>query len=210
MWAILVAMIFVYLILIKSREHFLGFLPDAVTAIPDYPFVSTSPNQSRGYEVYSSTPQTCPRSNPELQDGLCYQRCRTGYTGRGPVCWAESQNIGVGVPVELEPCPDGWNNDGLICREPIRNDCSMRGLFKECWGRLVGGRLKGRLDNGGICPKSHPDKVAGLCYKRCPANLPNRIAGMPYLCYAGGDLSYGRGAGTVPPMVTLLDRSYSF
>ena len=209
MWAILVAMIFVYLILIKSREHFLGVLPDALTVMKEKPFVTTEPNQSRGYEVYSSTPNTCPRSHPELQGGLCYTRCRSGFDGIGPVCWAQSHNVGIGLPVELEPCPDGWNNDGLTCREPIRNDCSWRGLLGECWGRLTGGRVKGRLDNGGVCPGGL-EKVDGLCYYRCPARLPRRIPGMPYFCYAGGELSYGRGVGKIPPIVTMLDRSYSF
>lgn len=216
MWAVLLAMILVYMALIKTREHFLGFLPDAVTALPNRPFVTTDPNQNKGYEVYSTTPHTCPPTHPELQDGLCYPRCRPGYTGRGALCEAISQGVGVGIPVELEPCPDGWNNDGLICREPIRNDCSMRGLFKECWGRFVGGRLKGRLDNGGVCGNkggstgSHPDKIAGLCYRKCPAEFPHRIRGMPYLCYIGGDLVYGRGIGKAPPIVTMFDRSFSF
>jgi hypothetical protein len=216
MWVLLLAMILVYLILIKSREHFLGFLPDAVTAIPEYPFVTTDVNQSRGYEIYSATPNTCPRTHPELQDGLCYTRCRESYNGRGPLCEAQSQGVGVGIPIELEPCPDGWHTEGLICREPIRNDCSLRGLFRECWGRLVGGNLKGRLDGGGICgnrngpTRDHPDRVNGLCYRKCPADKPHRIPGMPYLCYAGGDLVYGRGVGLIPKLVTVLNRSYSF
>jgi hypothetical protein len=49
----------------------------------------------------------------------------------------------------------------------------------------------------------HPEKIAGLCYKKCPAEYPQRIAGMPYLCYKGGPLSYGRGVGTVPCIVRL-------
>lgn len=212
MWAVLLAMILVYLVLIKTRERFLGFLPDALTTLPNRPFVTTDPNQNSGYEVYSTTPNTCPRDRPELDAGLCYQRCRSGYRGVGPVCWANSQDIGVGIPVELESCPDGWNNDGLICREPIRCATGWDFFKKGC----SGGRLKGRLDGGGVCGNKngstgdHPDKVAGLCYRKCPPNLPSRIPGMPYRCYAGGPLSYERGVGTIPPLVTLFDRTYSF
>jgi hypothetical protein len=45
----------------------------------------------------------------------------------------------------------------------------------------------------------HLDYVDGLCYKPCTdPNLPARIPGMPYLCYKGEGLSYGRGVGKVP------------
>ena len=33
--------------------------------------------------------QVC-RDNKILQDGLCYEPCRAGYAGRGPVCWADA------------------------------------------------------------------------------------------------------------------------
>lgn len=35
-------------------------------------------------------------------DSLCYDRCREGYSGVGPVCWAS--------------CPDGYKDDGALCR----------------------------------------------------------------------------------------------
>lgn len=208
MYELLLIMILVLLVLTQGREHFLGFLPDALK-FGGNDWYSTDPKDSSGYEVYSSTPHSCYGDKPELDAGLCYERCKPGYHGVGPVCWADSVNVGEGIPVGLEPCPDGWSNDGLICREPIHNDCSWKGLFGECWGRLRGGKLKGRLDGGGVCSgpgalsNDHPDRVAGLCYKRCPKNLPERIPGMPYLCYRGGPLSYGRGVGRAPPMLRL-------
>ena len=164
-----------------------------------------------GFEIFRFTPNTC-RPNEELQSGLCYTKCRAGFRGVGPVCWAESQNVGTGRPVGLEPCPDGWKNDGLICREPIRcysiSDCFKR---RKCGCR--GGKLKGRLNNGGICPgpggKQFTDKIAGLCYKQCPSNKPKRIPGMSYLCYAGGPLSYGRGVGKIPSVARLAGRYVS-
>jgi hypothetical protein len=191
------------------REHFLGFLPNAVK-VGGNDWFNTDPHGD-GYEIYNTTPNTCPPNKSDLDAGLCYTACRSGYHGVGPVCWVDSVNVGVGTVVGLEPCPDGWSNDGLTCREPIRNDCSWKGLFGECWGRLQGGRIVGRLDHGGVCPgpgggDDHTDKKDGLCYRPCPKDLPNRIPGMPYLCYKGGDLSYGRGVGSIPSIVRIAGK----
>ena len=165
-----------------------------------------------GQEILSWTPKTC-RPTEELDAGLCYKKCDQGYNGVGPVCWAESQSRGVGTPVGLEPCPDGWNNDGLVCREPLRWDSCKSKFFGLCVGGLRGGRLKGRLDNGGVCPgpsgKEYTEKVSGLCYKKCPEHLPEYIKGMPYLCYRGGPLSYGRGVGGVPSIARVAARYVS-
>jgi len=167
-----------------------------------------------GKEIAALSPFTCPDDHPDLQDGLCYQKCREGYRGVGPVCWANSENIGIGTPIGLEECPEGWNNDGLTCREPLRwNGCKHKGLFGECYGGAEGGAVRGRLDGGGKCPgpggDEYVDKVDGLCYKKCPEKLPNHIPGMPYLCYAGGDLSYGRGVGKIPALIRFFGK-YTF
>lgn len=165
-----------------------------------------------GQEIGSITPFTCPENKPDLDAGLCYVKCRNGYRGVGPVCWAITQSIGIGTVVGLEPCPDGWNNDGLTCREPI--SCrSIGDCFSGKGCGCKGGKIKGRLDNGGVCPgpggDQYKDKVDGLCYKQCPKNLPYHLPGMPYLCYIGGDLSYGRGVGQVPSWVRALGK-YTF
>lgn len=177
-------------------------------------FIVSLPEWMGGYEVFSWTPHTCPKDKPDLDAGLCYEKCRDGYHGVGPVCWASSENVGVGTPVALEDCPAGWSNDGLTCREPMRWDgCCNKGLFGECYGCLRGGEVKGRLNSGGKCPgpggSDYVDKVDGLCYRKCPAHLPNRVPGMPYLCYKGGDLSYPRGAGKIPSMLRLI-KKYNF
>jgi hypothetical protein len=171
--------------------------------------------------VFATTPDTCPRNRRELQDGLCYEPCDDGYDGVGPVCWAESVNIGVGKPVGLEPCPRGWYTEGLICRQPIKCAEGLAFFSEGC----SGGNLLGRLNKGGICdwpsdlgnlpswlvdksnPKqyvaTHPDKVAGMCYRKCPKEYPNHVPGMPYLCFRGKrGAAYGRGAGTIPPIYT--------
>jgi len=234
MYPLLLALAVAVFAVLKAREHF-----GLVIGTPD--IITTDTKTEEGVEIFSTYPNTCPKDRPELDAGLCYPRCRAGFHGIGPVCWADSVNVGVGIPVGLNPCPDGWNNDGLICRQPITNDCSWKWLG-ICWGRLRGGNLRGRLNP--YCPKpmrvsgdgydtsqndcrwdpknpqsqlypktmgvcvgpgalsnDHPEYVDGLCYKRCPINLPARIPGMPYLCYKGEGLSYGRGVGRVPNMV---------
>jgi hypothetical protein len=158
-----------------------------------------------GYDIAAMTPFTCPKDHSDLQDGLCYVPCKKGYHGVGPVCWVDSTNIGIGTPVGLEDCPSGWTDDGLTCREPIHwNGCKNKGLLGECYGALEGGNVVGRLNGGGKCPgpggDEYKDKVDGLCYKTCPKEQPNHMPGMPYLCYPGGELSYGRGAGLVPAL----------
>lgn len=102
-----------------------------------------------------------------------------------PLCEAKSiigffgglVDIGVGVPVELEQCPSGWTNDGLTCREPISCAEGLDFFSEGC----SGGKVIGRLDGGGTCPSSHPDKIDGLCYKSCPTGYVH-TEGMPYTC----------------------------
>jgi len=221
MYELLLALILVMFALVKGREHF-----GVVIGGPGW--FTTDTDTDQGLEIFSTTPHTCPSDKSDLDAGLCYRPCKAGFHGVGPVCWADSESVGVGKPVGLEPCPAGWSNDGLICREPIRCATGWAFFTQGC----SGGRLKGRLDGGGICdwPKdrgnlpnwlvdksdsknykaTHPEKVAGLCYKTCPKHLPERIAGMPYLCYKGGPLSYGRGVGAVPSLVRIGRRFNPF
>lgn len=189
------------------------------------------PQALGGHEVVTFTPNSCPPGQEE-DAGLCYPRCRSGYHGVGPVCWADSHNRGVGVPVQLEACNNperkrqnvdelpssvGWFTEGLICREPITGGgCNTHCDGNWSWSDggfchthcepIVGGRLVGRLDHGGVCPDDHPDKKDGLCYNKCPKDKPNTIPGMPYLCYVGGDLSYGRGVGKVPSLARVINK----
>ena len=175
-----------------------------------------------GKEIVNISPfeETC-RPDQEMDAGLCYPKCKTGYHGVGPVCWADSENIGIGTVIGLEDCPNGWFTEGLICREPITGGgCSTHcdgnwnssdgGFCHTHCDPIVGGRLKGRLDNGGVCPGPQggdkPDRVDGMCYGKCPKNLPNHMPGMPYLCYIGGDLSYGRGVGKIPSLARIVGK----
>ena len=51
----------------------------------------------------------------------------------------------------------------------------------------------------------HWDNIDGLCYKSCPAGMQH-VPAMPYLCFKGGELSYDRGGGRVPPAFRLLKK----
>jgi hypothetical protein len=64
-------------------------------------------------------------------------------------------------------------------------------------------KTKGVCEGPGALSQDHPDYVAGLCYKQCPKDLPVHLPGMPYLCYKGGELSYGRGVGKVPSILRI-------
>jgi hypothetical protein len=51
----------------------------------------------------------------------------------------------------------------------------------------------------GNCPSDHPDKIDGLCYRKCPEGWEH-VPGMPYNCrLIGAPGPYGRGVGS--PMV---------
>lgn len=153
-------------------------------------------------EIVSFTPNTCP-PDKDQDAGLCYEKCRDGYHGVGPVCWADSVNIGVGKVAGLGPCPPGWKDDGLLCRQPITCAKGLAFFTKGCSGGKI-------ITKDLVCPgpmsRSAKEKVAGLCYNPCPQHLPNRIPGMPYLCYRGGELSYGRGVGKIPSLIRLFGR----
>lgn len=222
MWALLLVLGLVYYLATEMREKFV-----LNAGGPDY--YNTDPG-GPGREVASLSPNTCAsRSDGKTEEdaGLCYTPCDDGYYGVGPVCWAYTKNVGAGKAVGLRPCPAGWNNDGLICREPIECGKGWDFFKKGCWG----GRLQGRLDGGGICdwpsdrgnlpdhlvdkttdPKNykatHPTYIAGLCYADCPADKPVRVPAMPYLCYKPSKqhsgLSYPRGAGVIPKLFSVF------
>jgi hypothetical protein len=213
MYALLLIAIILLFIAVKVKENFVFKVGNP---LEDQEIISFDP-EAPGMKIFSITPDTCNGVKDEYQDGLCYERCKSGFHGVGPVCWADTVNIGVGKPVGLEPCPPGWTNDGLICREPIQCGKGWEFFTKGCWG----GKLRGRLNGGGICDypdkgelpnwlvdksdnnnwkATHPERINGLCYKKCPPEKPNHVPGMPYLCMAGDQLSYGRGVGDVPPL----------
>lgn len=201
MWFILIVVIAILFGLLKYRET---FVMKYGNPFDDEDLISFDRN-AKGTRFFSTTPDTCSSTKSDLDAGLCYEPCESGYHGVGPVCWADSTNVGIGKVMELKSCSDSgfnnWDDWGLLCWNPIRTvDCKFRGLFGECWPGLVGGELGAKqltCDNYG-----DREEVDALCYKRCPENLPRHVPGMPYLCFKGTrGLSYGRGVGEVPPII---------
>lgn len=157
---------------------------------------------AKGTRLFSITPNSCDKSKSDLDAGLCYTPCEIGYNGVGPVCWAQTQSVGIGIFPKLMSCPEsgyaGWADDGLLCRQPIRCATGLAFFREGCsGGRIRPKNLRCETGKGA----THPDNVTGLCYRRCPVDKPNRVKGMPYLCFKDvRGLSYGRGVGTVPPL----------
>jgi hypothetical protein len=167
----------------------------------DEDIISFDPN-AKGTRLFAITPDTCPANKPELDAGLCYEQCEMGYHGVGPVCWANTRNVGVGKVLIPKSCqesghPSNWEEAGpLLCQEPVDRSnifTQVFGFFRNVFTRRIGAK---RLE----CEAGR-ENVASLCYAKCPDDLPNRVPGMPYLCFKGTrGLSYGRGAGEVPPL----------
>ena len=176
--------------------------------------------EAKGTRLFSTSPDSCPLDRSDYDAGLCYPPCSAGWRGVGPVCWAETVSVGIGVIPNLMSCPDskrqnGWENanwvdTGLLCSAWI-DEC----VYWD-WG-LLGGYWTGCLSTKPKVPTCEgvtnwdgvpaPDMIgdafggSNLCYAACPKELPEHIDGMPYLCGASSKLSYDRGVGTVPPLL---------
>jgi len=188
MWAFLLVAIIVAYLLLKTRERF--------TIKYGNPFdnedLISFDRDAKGTRLFSTTPDTCPLNKPVLDAGLCYEECDQGYHGIGPVCWADSESVGIGTIPGLETYwvkSYSWGATG--CRSGA-SDKAFWG-YHDCYEWNLP-RLRQ------IC-YDEKENIDGLCYTKCPKNLPDRIPGMPYLCAKlSRGLSYGRGVGEVPPL----------
>ena len=59
---------------------------------------------------------SCP-SSKENNAGLCYNKCRNGFDGVGPVCWADK--------------PSGWVNCGMGAAKDSATCASI--VFDQVW-----------------------------------------------------------------------------
>lgn len=200
-YAILIALIAILYGIVRMKETFVLKYGNPFN---DEDVVSTDPN-AKGTRLFGITPDTCPCEKPEYDAGLCYERCEQGYHGVGPVCWADTADIGVGRVMLPESCEEsgmgGWTDTGLLCSR-----WNSKCVYWD-WG-LLGGYWTGCAETGAkrlSCKRydgKFPDQIAGLCYRKCPPELPNHVPGMPYLCFKGTrGLSYGRGVGDVPSII---------
>jgi hypothetical protein len=198
-YAILIGLIAILYAVITMKET---FVLKYGNPFDDEDLVSFDTN-AKGKRLFGTTPDTCPCHKPELDGGLCYERCDPGYHGDGPVCWADTENIGAGKVLLLKSCDQsgyvGWTDTGLLCNEPITCGKGWEFFTKGCRGGNV--REKNLSCDG--YDGRYPDEIAALCYRRCPKDKPNHATGMPYLCYKGErGLSYGRGVGDVPAIMS--------
>ena len=131
----------------------------------------------------------------EMEAGLCYNKCKEGYKGVGPVCW--------------KSCPAGWKDTGVACLkdsygngagEPLNycgdkemdaglcyNKCpgGYKGVGPVCWATCPAGwkdigvacekdsyaNGSGRLPT--VCPNNQ-DFIDGKCYDKCPAGFERK------------------------------------
>ncbi|APR80748.1 Hypothetical protein A7982_06095 [Minicystis rosea] len=115
-------------------------------------FVGLPPNDARADDEPQNVETTC--NHGKIYDaGLCYDRCKTGYKGIGPVCWAE--------------CPDGYTDTGALCTKGEI-------IPKESYTRGAGTPLEcgaGEEKDGALCYpacKSGYDGVGPVCWEKCP------------------------------------------
>lgn len=122
--------------LLRARER---FVIKVGNPFKDQELISFG-RHAKGTRVIGFYPDTCPAHKPELHQGLCYKPCPEGYYGIGPVCWAETKNIGAGMFAKLKSCKDsgypakdGWVDMGLSCFRPPRIDTAGKGLRFWDW-----------------------------------------------------------------------------
>ena len=132
--------------------------------------------KSYGRGVGTIPPGTCGDKSEDA--GLCYEKCRSGYHGEGPVCWedkaeAPSYPRGAGtvpslhwVHMKLEQvCHGSKEKNGGLCYEKCRAD--YHGVGPVCWSSKAISYGRG----AGIVPKlvckQGQDQDAGLCYESC-------------------------------------------
>ncbi|MBI5716195.1 MAG: hypothetical protein HZC37_00720 [Burkholderiales bacterium] len=134
-------------------------------------------------------PTTC-AAGMENHGGLCYARCRAGYTGAVTMCVPE--------------CPPGFRNDGLHCAKgaPYGRGAGYAWQFGDA------------LNDSGMIKRCEADNGAGNCeknglifYPKCKAGYvavganvcsPQCPSGMVDIGVSCQKVTYDRGVGTIP------------
>ncbi len=136
-----------------------------------------------------SIPTVC-SNGMELDAGLCYKLCKSGYHGIGPVCWGN--------------CPPDFRDDGAFCYKPKPYDRPQYpwiigdqvGSDTKMWQRCEDANGKGNCVKEGLivyakCKEGFNKAGCCLCSPACPEGFAD--AGVS--CTKP---SYGRGVGVVP------------
>jgi hypothetical protein len=137
-----------------------------------------------------TVPKACADSNRAMDEGLCYNKCKSGWDGKATVCY---QN-----------CPSGFRDDGLLCAKPAAYTvgAGYPWKFGDPVGNYDRARDRCRADHPEGCEKSgliwYPNcrsgfkKVGGLtCSPECPGGFTD-------IGVSCGKPSESRGAGVIP------------
>lgn len=128
MWAILLVAILVAWMLLKTRET---FVIKVGNPFDNEDIISFDPD-AQGSKIFSTWPHTCPEDRPVYEGGLCYVECEPGYHGNANVCWADTENRGIGMIPDRASCidmglkpADGWRESGiLLCWKDLKCETS--------------------------------------------------------------------------------------
>ena len=117
-------------------------------------------------------------SRPEQQAALCYPKCRSGYSGKGPVCWASEPNCvkegykggalgNCAKKIEMSPGRESAGcgskeKDAGLCYPESRSSYSGQGPV--CWGEPPSGWVQcgmGAASSSSMCATAVTDQVMG-------------------------------------------------
>ena len=134
------------------------------------------------------------KSGDENNAALCYPKCKSGFSGVGPLCWNDLKEYGRGVGEIPTDCGTGKERDAGLCYPVCKND--YHGIGPVCWSNKSKsyGRGVGTIPSNiftGRCP-SNKENNAGLCYTKCDTGY----RGVGPVCWLN-EPSYGRGVGTI-------------
>lgn len=90
---------------------------------------------------YGRSPGTIPTGcgNRQYDAGLCYDKCKTGYTGLGPVCWGQP-------PSNWVQCGMGAARSDLTCASTVFDQVSSVGMMAFSIATLGGGSAANAAD----------------------------------------------------------------
>jgi hypothetical protein len=146
----------------------------AETSISTTPFCYKTSSYDRGIGIAPSC-----GSGQQMDAGLCYTPCRSGYSGVGPVCWTTkpltynpgthciADILGTCVAWAMNSCRDGYTGDQIAT-------CYIN---KASYGRGAG-----TLPNS--C-NSNRQMQAGLCYNNPRAGYTCNVTVCSPVCAAG-------------------------
>ncbi|MBT9493141.1 MAG: ricin-type beta-trefoil lectin domain protein [Paucibacter sp.] len=95
--------------------------------------------------------------------GLCYNNCRSGYHGVGPVCWS---NQSLSYP-SLSGCRDGYTHVAGVC-------WLKKASYGNGAGKAANSCKSNRVMQAGLCyenPRSGYQCNASNCNQRCAAGI---------------------------------------